>query len=99
MIAMGLALGTDRDNQNEGRLRQVCATIHDTLLDNFYREYGSIMCRDILNKYFGRVWDLTDDKAGNDFLGITQGCAIMQTVTWTTEIILNESEKSDMGLQ
>jgi hypothetical protein len=96
MLAMGLALGSTRESQNEARLRGVCATIRSTLLDRFYAEYGSILCRDILNKYFGRVWDLTDDEASNDFLKVSHGCAIMQTVSWTTEIILDEFEKGNV---
>jgi hypothetical protein len=90
MIAMGMVLGATRESQNEARLRAVCATIRGALLDRFYQEYNSILCRDILNKYFGRVWNLTDDKDSNDFLQVTHGCAIIQTVIWTTGIILDE---------
>jgi len=93
IIVMGLALGTTRDSQDEVSLRGLCATIRNTILDKFYREYNSILCRDILNKYFGKVWNLTDDEASNDFLQVSRGCAIIQTVTWTTEIILDEQYK------
>ncbi len=99
MITIGLALGTTRDNQKEPLLRMVCATIRNTLLDRFYKEYDSILCRDILNKYFGKVWNLTDDEASADFLQVSHGCAIMQTVTWTTEIILDEFEKGNVKLR
>ena len=92
-MVMGLALGTTRDNQDEVSLRTICATIRNTILDKFYREYNSILCRDILNKYFGKVWNLADDAASNDFLQVSHGCAIVQTVIWTTEIILDEFKK------
>lgn len=93
MLAMGLAFGPDRSNQDETRLRKFCASIQNTLLDRFNKEYGSMLCRDILNKYFGRVWNLVDDEASNNFLQISNGCAIKQAVRWTTEIILEELQK------
>lgn len=99
IMIMGLALGPTRNSQNEISLRAVCATIRNSLLDKFYREYNSILCRDILNKYFGKVWNLTDDKASNDFLQVSRGCAIAQTVTWTTEIILDEFRKGNVKLR
>lgn len=98
IMVMGLALGTTRDNQDEVSLRTVCAYIRNTILDKFYREYNSILCRDILNKYFGKVWNLTDNEASSDFLKISRGCAIIQTVTWTTEIILDEFKKGNVKL-
>ncbi len=96
ILTLGLALGPTRNSQDEISLRAVCATIRASLLDKFYREYSSIFCRDILNKYFGKVWNLTDDKASNDFLQVSRGCAIIQTVTWTTEIILDELKKGNV---
>jgi hypothetical protein len=93
IMVFGLALGPTRNNQDEVSLRAVCTTIRNTIMDKFYREYNSILCRDILNKYFGKVWNLTDDKASSDFLQVSRGCAIIQTVTWTTEIILDEFKK------
>jgi hypothetical protein len=93
MLAMGLAFGPARSKQDETRLRNFCAKVQNTLLDRFNKEYGSISCRDILNKYFGRVWNLIDDEASNDFLQVSHGCAIKQAVAWTTEIILGELQK------
>ena len=99
ILVMGLALGTTRDNQDEVSLRRFCATIRNTILDKFYREYNSMLCRDILNKYFGKVWNLTDDEASNDFLKVSRGCEIIQTVTWTTEIILDQFRKGNIKLR
>ena len=99
MLAMGLAFGPDRMNQNEAWLRKFCIKIQNTILSRFKKEYGSILCRDILNKYFGRVWNLTDDEASNDFLQVSHGCAIKQSVMWTTEIILDEFRKGNLKLR
>ncbi len=95
ILTIGLALGINRGNQNEARVRSVCATIKNTILEKFYGEYKSISCRDIMNIYFGKIWNLTDDDASDDFLKVSHGCAIMQTVGWTTEIILDEFGKGN----
>jgi hypothetical protein len=93
MLAIGLAFGPERNSQDEARLRNFCVKIQNTILEKFNKEYGSILCRDIINKNFGRVWNLADDEASFDFLQVSHGCAIMQAVRWTTEIILEESRK------
>jgi hypothetical protein len=97
-LAIGLALGTSREDQDDRALRQACATIRNTILDKYYREYRSILCKDVQRKFFGKAWDLTDDEMSREFLGISQGCTIMQTARWATEIILDEFEKGNVKL-
>ena len=97
-LAIGLALGTPREGQDDRTLRQACATIRDTILDKYYQEYRSILCKDVQRKYFGKAWDLTNDEMSREFLGISHGCTIMQTAMWATEIILDEFEKGNVKL-
>jgi hypothetical protein len=92
-MAIGLALGVPMDSADISAARQAAATVRDTLLAKYYKEYGSILCKDVQRKYFGKAWDLTDDEMAHEFLGITRGCTIMQTAEWTTGIILDELEK------
>ena len=98
VIAIGLALGIPREGQDVSLLRAGCATVRNTILDKYYREYGSILCKDVQRKFFGKAWDLTSDEMSHEFLGITHGCTIMQTARWTTEIILDEFEKGNVRL-
>lgn len=98
VLAIGLALGIPREGQHVSLLRTACATIRDTILDKYYQEYRSILCKDVQRKYFGKAWDLTSDKMSLEFLGITKGCTIMQTAKWATEIILDEFEKGNVKL-
>jgi hypothetical protein len=98
VLAIGLALGIPREGQDESALRMGCAIIRDTILDRYYREYNSILCKDVQRKYFGKAWDLTSDEMSQDFLQVTHGCTIMQTAMWTTEIILDEFEKGNVRL-
>jgi hypothetical protein len=97
-LTIGMALGISRETQDVNLLRSTCATVRNTLLDKYYKEYRSILCKDVQRKFFGKAWDLTRDDMSHEFLGITQGCTIMQTAKWTTEIILDEFEKGNVKL-
>jgi len=97
-MAMGITLGISRETQDDSTLRKGCATIRNTILDKYYKEYNSLLCKDVQRKYFGKAWDLTSDEMAHRFLGITHGCTIMQTAMWATEIILDEFEKGNVKL-
>ena len=98
VLAIGIALRIPREGQDVSLLRNACATVRDTILDRYYREYRSILCKDVQRKFFGKAWDLTSDEMSHEFLGMTHGCTIMQTAQWATEIILNEFEKGNVRL-
>ncbi len=98
VLAIGIALGIPRKGQDVSLLRNACATVRDTILDRYYREYRSILCKDVQRKFFGKAWDLTSDEMSHEFLGITHGCTIMQTARWAVEIILDEFDKGNVRL-
>ena len=98
VLAMGIALGISRETQDDSILRKGCAIIRNTILDKYYKEYNSLICKDVQRKYFGKAWDLTDDEMSHEFLGVSHGCTIMQTAMWATEIILDEFEKGNVKL-
>jgi len=98
VLAIGMALGIPREGQDDSLLRKGCATVRDTILDKYYQEYRSILCKDVQRKFFGKAWDLTSDEMSHEFLGITRGCTIMQTAMWAAEIILDEFEKGNVRL-
>jgi len=95
-LAIGLALGIPREGQDVELLGAACATVRNTILDKYYREYRSILCKDVQRKFFGKAWDLTNKEMDQEFRGLTRGCTIMQTAKWTTEIILDEFEKGNV---
>jgi len=95
-MAIALALGIPREGFSEDSVRSACATVRATLLEKYYREFGSIVCKEVQRKFFGKSWDLTRDDMSQDFLGVSKGCIIMQTAKWTTEIILNEFENGNL---
>ncbi len=95
-LAIGLALGLRRESTNESLFRQSCAIVRDALLDKYYQKYNSLLCKDIQRKFFGKAWDLTRDEMSAEFLGIAEGCVIMEGAMWATEIILDEFEKGNV---
>ncbi len=95
-LVIGLALGIQRETFDEARFRENCATIRNALLVKYYHKYTSLLCKDIQRKFFGKSWDLTRADTGAEFLGITEGCVIMETAMLTTEIILDEYQKGNV---
>lgn len=95
-LALGLALGVRRENFNEGSFRESCATVRNALLSRYYEKYDSLLCKDVQRKFFGKAWDLARDDMGAEFLGITEGCVIMETAMLATEIILDGFEKGNV---
>jgi len=95
-LAIGLALGLQRDSINETLFRQSCAIVRDALLNKYYQKYNSLLCKDIQRKFFGKAWDLTRDEMSREFLEISKGCVIMEGAMWATEVILDEFEKGNV---
>ena len=95
-LAIGLALGLQRDTIDESLFRQSCAIVRDALLNKYYEKYNSLLCKDIQRKSFGKAWDLTRDEMSTEFLGISKGCVIMEGAMWATEVILDEFGKGNV---
>ena len=95
-LAIGLALGLQRDTIDESLFRQSCAIVRDALLNKYYEKYNSLLCKDIQRKFFGKAWDLTRDEMSTEFLGISKGCVIMEGAMWATEVILDEFGKGNV---
>jgi hypothetical protein len=76
-LAIGLALGIQRESQDKGLFLQSCATVRNALLNKYYQKYNSLLCKDVQRKFLGKAWDLTRDDMDAEFRGITKGCVIM----------------------
>ncbi len=96
VMAIGFALGIPKETDDVAVANRAGVKIQDTLLARYYQEYGSILCKDVMRKYFGKAWDLTSDEMTREFLSITDGCTIRQTARWASEIILDEFEKGNV---
>lgn len=98
VMIMGLALGMSLESQYGSVVHEDCTTIRKDFLDRYHREYGSILCKEIQRKFFGKAWDLTRVDMTQEFLGISKGCIIVQTASRATEIILDQFEKGNIAL-
>jgi hypothetical protein len=95
-MALGLALGKPRSSADVAATRRAAATIRNTLIEKAYQDYRSILCKDIQRKYFGKAWNLADDKMAHEFLSISTGCVIMDIAKLVTGYILDEIEKGNI---
>jgi hypothetical protein len=94
IIAIGMALGVPSDSPEP--MEKAAGVVQETILAKFFDKYRSILCKDVMRKYFGKAWDLQNEEATKEFLGITDGCAIDETVAMTIETILDEIEKGNI---
>jgi hypothetical protein len=97
-MALGLALGVPLDSSDVAAAHLAGATIRDLLMKKYIVKYHSILCKDIQRKYFGKAWDLTNEKMAHEFLTITKGCIIVQTVKQAVECIIDEFEKGNVKI-
>jgi len=98
VMAYGMARGVPQHSDDPASSRGAAIGIRDTLVAKYYETYGSILCKDVMRKYFGKAWDLTNDEATKEFLSITDGCVIRQTAKGAVGIIVDDIEKGDIKL-
>ena len=91
-------IGRERENfATSQKIRARTCNLVDKLHQSFIEEYGTVICRDILQKRYGRPFFLFDDDDFNKFeaLGYHNpgGCDIMvrQGAEWTARIIEEEN--------
>lgn len=97
-MASGFAYGLESDLSNPVVGDKTGAQVRDTLLAHFYKEYGSILCKDVMRKYFGKAWNLTDPKMTAEFLSITDGCVIRHTANFIVDVLLDKYEKGELKI-
>lgn len=90
---IGLAMGIPKDSPDVSAVRDAAANTRDLILDVYFKEFRSILCKDIQRKYFGKAWNLADDEMAHEFLSITKGCIIPDAVNTVVKCILDENEK------
>jgi hypothetical protein len=100
-LAIGMALGSTREMQEkDGRTIEMgFDAIQHCILDKYYEEFHSILCKDVQRKYFGKAWNLTDPAMRDEFLSITKGCTIMKTAKMAVACILEEYKKGNVKLR
>ncbi len=102
VMAMGLYRRRRRDHFDGDREEKYRSfDMAQRLHDRFMAAYGSVTCRDIHQKIFGRTFDLRDpaDRERFDAAGAHQDkCpeVVGRAAQWTIEILCEELEKGDL---
>ena len=100
VLAIGIALGISPEKLTDMSVRRMAYdTARNAILDKYYAEYNSLLCKDVQRKQFGKAWDLTIPEMSEEFLGESHGCTIAQTAMWATECILDEFEEGNLAGQ
>ena len=99
MLVLGYYYGRDRDNFSDIEKARYAAKHGRTLWCKFTAEYGSIFCKDVQTRLFGRWFNLLDPKDREEFEaqgGHSDKCPVVvgNTARWLAEILLaNPPEK------
>jgi len=98
LLAIGSVAGRSYEDFKKGSSKRRVFYPSKKLYDKFKQEYGSIVCRDIHKKLFGRTFDLIDREDYEEFekMGAhVDKCPEVsgKAACWAAEIILNLIKK------
>jgi C_GCAxxG_C_C family probable redox protein len=95
LLALSSALGRTYDDFSQGKRKRRVFSFAHKLCEQFKREYGSILCKDIHQKLFGRTFNLldTDDYAAFEAAGghVDKCPGVSGKVAeWTAQLLLDK---------
>jgi C_GCAxxG_C_C family probable redox protein len=96
LMAISIIIGRTYEDFSAGESKRRIFQYSKKLYDKFVNEYGSIVCKDIHLKIFGRTFDLMDPKDYQEFekMGAhVDKCPEVsgKVARWTAEIILDNN--------
>jgi hypothetical protein len=98
-MVSGFAFGLSCNMKDPVTGNKAGVQVRDTLMDRFQREYGSVLCKDVMRKYFGKAWDLTSSKMTEEFLGITDGCVIRSTAKYISGVLVDKYLNGELEIK
>ncbi len=98
LMAISTLFGRTYEKFSEGDSKRRVFIPSKKLYDKFKKEYGSILCRDVHKKLFGRTFNLMDRDDYKEFENMgahVDKCPEVsgKVAAWTAEIILDFLEK------
>lgn len=95
MLALGSLYGRSYESFSKGERRRRVFQFSKKLYDRFIDEYGSILCKDVQKKFFGKSYNLLDKDEYKEFekngAHVDKCPSVAGNVaSWTAEIILNK---------
>ncbi|MCJ7605075.1 MAG: hypothetical protein MUO19_03465 [Dehalococcoidales bacterium] len=94
-LAIGMALAVMHGiiGKDASTVGDACEIVRREILDKFYDTYNSQRCVDIQLKRFGKAWDFRKPEMSDEFLSITDGCAVKEGSGWAVAAIVDELEQ------
>jgi C_GCAxxG_C_C family probable redox protein len=96
LMALGLVFGRDKDNLGDYSVYQSSLRHSRKLCRAFEKEFGSTMCGDIIEREFGKRYNLADPVESMEWMshGAVEKCAevISKSVAIAAKIILAKEE-------
>ncbi len=95
IMAISCKYGRSRDEFGEKTAaHQIGQDLSEALHDRFIREYGSVLCRDVQQKLFGRCFELRYQEEFDRFVeagGHSDKCPAVtgKVARWTAELLLD----------
>ncbi|UCB58816.1 MAG: C_GCAxxG_C_C family protein [Thermoplasmatales archaeon] len=98
LMAISIIVGRTYEDFSKGERRRRVFQYSKKLYDKFIEEYGSLICKDIHQKLFGRTFKLLDPKEYKEFeeagAHVDKCPSVSGNVArWTAEIILDDLKK------
>lgn len=95
LMAISIVVGRTYKDFSSGKLRRRVFQYSKKLYDKFFKEYDSIICKDLHKKLFGRNFDLMnkDDYIDFERMGAhVDKCTSIsgKVAMWTAEILLDD---------
>ncbi len=95
LLIIGFLFGRNQEEFLKNKFNRKSIEVGDTLYQMFKEEYGSILCKDIQKKIFGRSYNLKNFKEKEAFEnagGHDNKCpsVVGRSCSWTTKIILEQ---------
>ncbi len=103
-IVMGMFFGRRRKKfDNDIEFKEMSYKLARRLHDRFEEKYGSVVCREVQTKIFGRCYNMldTEDKELFEKDGAHDDkctCVVGDSSAWVTEILLEEIEQKGLKL-
>jgi len=98
LMAISSIVGRSYEDFSVGERKRRVFLYSKKLYDKFIKEYGSLLCKDVHKKLFGRTFKLLDPKEYAEFEKAgahVDKCPDVsgKVARWTAEIILNDLKK------
>ena len=95
LVSFVSGIGRKEQLENKFTLTIPCQNVRDGITNNFLKEYGSIVCRDICFSKFGKSYDFTKPEVISEFLSQSRAhpkcqlaeCTIAKATAWAVEKI------------